>query len=56
MRPGRSIVGSPAEVRDIAAGFEAAGVDEIIVTDATLGTHAEKIEAMDLLMGEVAGR
>lgn len=54
--PGRSLVGTPAQLRDAVAGFEAAGVDEIIVTDAVLGDHAEKIEAMDLLMREVAGR
>ena len=54
--PGRTVVGSPAELRDVVARFEEVGVDEIIVTDATLGEHAEKFEAMDLLMREVAGR
>ena len=54
--PGRSIVGTPAEVRDIVAGFEAVGVDEIIVTDAVMGEGAEKIRTMDLLMNEVASR
>ena len=54
--PGRIVLGSPAELRDIVAEFEEVGVDEIIVSDATLGEHAEKFEAMDLLMQEVAGR
>ena len=54
--PGRSIVGTPAEIRDIVAQYEAIGIDEIVVNDAVLGDHEEKIATMDLLMREVAGR
>lgn len=54
--PGRDIFGTPAEIRDIVAQYEAIGVNEIIVTDATLGEGDEKIATMDLLMREVAGR
>ncbi|MCE2462003.1 MAG: LLM class flavin-dependent oxidoreductase, partial [Pseudomonadales bacterium] len=49
--PGRTIVGSPAELRDVVAEYEEVGVE-----DATLGEHAEKFEAMDLLTQDVAGR
>ena len=54
--PGRAIAGTPAEIRDIVAQYEAVGVNEIIVTDAAFGNYDEKIATMDLLMREVAGR
>ena len=54
--PGRAIAGTPAEMRDIVAQYEAIGVNEIVVTDAVFGERDEKIATMDLLMREVAGR
>ena len=35
--PGRAIAGTPAEIKDIVAQYEAIGVNEIIVTDAVFG-------------------
>ncbi|MGD8833120.1 MAG: LLM class F420-dependent oxidoreductase [Pseudomonadales bacterium] len=51
-----AIIGTPAEVRDIAAEYEAAGVDELIVPDFTLGSKDQKIATMDTFIKEVAGR
>ena len=51
-----AIIGTPAEVREIAAEYEAAGVDELIVPDFTLGPRAQKIATMDTFIKEVASR
>lgn len=50
------IVGSPAEVRDTVAALDAAGVDELIVPDFTLGPMDQKIATLDTFIREVAGR
>jgi len=49
-----TIVGTPAEVRDIVADYVEAGVDELIVPDFTFGPMDRKLASMDLFIGEVA--
>jgi len=51
-----SIIGTPAEVREIVADYEATGVDELIVPDFTLGPRDRKIETLDRFITDVAGR
>ncbi|MEM6986803.1 MAG: EAL domain-containing protein [Pseudomonadota bacterium] len=50
------LIGTPAQIRDIVGVFEAAGVNELIVPDFTLGGGAQKRDTMDQFMAEVAGR
>ena len=50
------IVGSPDEIRGIVSEYEAAGVNELIVPDFTLGNTEQKIATMDRFIHEVAGR
>jgi F420-dependent oxidoreductase-like protein len=54
--PMPSIVGTPAEIKDIVAEYADAGVDELIVPDFTLGDKAQKIATLDRFMHDVAGR
>jgi len=51
-----TIIGSPSEVKDIVAQYEAIGVDELIVPDFTLGTGEQRLATLDQFIGEVAGR
>jgi F420-dependent oxidoreductase-like protein len=51
-----AIIGTPAEVKEIVADYEAAGVDELIVPDFTLGPREQKIATLDTFITEVAGR
>lgn len=51
-----AIVGTPAEVRETVAAYEAAGVNELIVPDFTLGEHEAKLSTLDTFIREVAGR
>lgn len=51
-----AIIGTPAEVRDVVAEYEAIGVDELIVPDFTLGGRKQKIETLDTFIKDVAGR
>ena len=51
-----AIIGTPAEVKEIVANYEAAGVDELIVPDFTLGPKEQKIATLDTFIKEVAGR
>jgi len=51
-----AIIGTPAEVREIVADYEAAGVDELIVPDFTLGPKPQKLATMDTFIRQVAGR
>jgi F420-dependent oxidoreductase-like protein len=51
-----NIIGTPEEVKDVVAAYEAAGVDELIVPDFTLGQGADKIAALDTFITRVAGR
>jgi F420-dependent oxidoreductase-like protein len=48
-----TILGTPAEVVDIVAAYEAAGVDELIIPDFNLRDPAYKRETMDLFMEQV---
>jgi F420-dependent oxidoreductase-like protein len=48
------IAGTPAEVAGILARYQAAGADEIIVPDFTLGPMDRKKDTCDLFMTEVA--
>jgi len=48
------IVGNPAEAADIIARYQAAGADELIVPDFTLGPLERKKDTCDLFMREVA--
>jgi F420-dependent oxidoreductase-like protein len=53
--PGRPVIaGTPAEVTDIVGRYREAGADELIISDATLGSGTRKKETCDLLMTEVA--
>jgi alkanesulfonate monooxygenase SsuD/methylene tetrahydromethanopterin reductase-like flavin-dependent oxidoreductase (luciferase family) len=53
--PGRPvIIGTPGEVADIVAQYQAAGADELIIPDFTLGPIARKKDTCDLFMQEVA--
>jgi F420-dependent oxidoreductase-like protein len=51
-----AIIGTPAEVRDIVAEYEAAGVNGLMVPDFTLGPREQKIATLDTFITEVAGR
>ena len=51
-----TIIGTPAEVRDVVAAYEAAGVDELIVPDFTLGPMPQKLATLDTFITTVAGR
>ena len=51
-----AIIGTPAEVKEIVADYEAAGVDELIVPDFTMGPRDQKIATLDTFITEVAGR
>jgi F420-dependent oxidoreductase-like protein len=48
------IIGTPAEVTEIVGQYEAAGADELIVPDFTLGSAARKRDTCDLFIEEVA--
>ena len=51
-----SIIGTPAEVRDVIAQYEEAGVNEIIVPDFTMGGKPQKLATMDTFISQVGGR
>ena len=51
-----AIIGTPAEVKDIVAQYEAAGVNELIVPDFTLGPREQKLATLDTFISDVAGR
>jgi F420-dependent oxidoreductase-like protein len=48
-----AIVGTPAEVVDIVAAYEEAGVDELIIPDFNMRDPSRKRETMDLFMEHV---
>jgi F420-dependent oxidoreductase-like protein len=50
------LIGTPDEIKDIVAEYEAAGVDELIVPDFTMGGREQKLETMDTFILQVAGR
>lgn len=49
-----SIGGTPAQLLDVVAAYAAAGVDELIVPDFTLGDQAHALEVIDQFAREVA--
>lgn len=51
-----TMIGTPAELRDVVAAYAEAGVDELIIPDFTLGEGDAKRAAMDRFLSEVAGR
>ncbi len=51
-----AIIGTPDEVRATVAEYAAAGVDELIVPDFTLGPMPQKLQALDTFIRRVAGR
>jgi F420-dependent oxidoreductase-like protein len=51
-----AIIGTPDEVKQTVADYEAAGVDELIVPDFTLGPKDQKIATLDTFITHVAGR
>ena len=48
------IAGTAGRVRDVVAAYAEAGVDELIVPDFTLGSGAQKLDALDRFLDEVA--
>jgi F420-dependent oxidoreductase-like protein len=48
------IIGTPAEVTEIVGQYEAAGADELIIPDFTLGSANRKKDTCDLFIEEVA--
>lgn len=54
--PNPAIIGTPEEVRDVVQAYEAAGVDELIVPDFTLGAMDQKLATLDTFITQVAGR
>ena len=51
-----TMIGTPAELRDVVAAYADAGVDELILPDFTLGEGDAKRTAMDRFITEVAKR
>ncbi len=48
------LAGTPARMRDVVAAYAEAGLDELIVPDFGLGSGAQKLEALDRFIDEVA--
>ncbi|MEM8925623.1 MAG: TIGR03560 family F420-dependent LLM class oxidoreductase [Actinomycetota bacterium] len=48
-----SLIGTPEQLVEQMAAFEAMGVDEVIIPDFNLGDEAERIETADRFMAEV---
>ena len=51
-----AIIGTPEEVKEIVAEYEAAGVNELIVPDFTMGSKEQKLATMDTFIQQVVGR
>lgn len=49
-----AVAGPPEHLTEAVANWEAAGVDEVIVPDFTLGTGAKRLDRMDTIMEQVA--
>ena len=54
--PQAANIGTPEEIRDIVAQYQAIGVDELIVPDFTLGPTPQKLATLDRFIHEVARR
>lgn len=50
------LIGTPAEIREQVARYQALGVSELIVPDFTMGSAQQKIATLDRFIHEVAGR
>ncbi len=48
------LAGTVGRLRDVVAAYAEAGLDELIVPDFTLGSGAQKTEALDRFLDEVA--
>jgi alkanesulfonate monooxygenase SsuD/methylene tetrahydromethanopterin reductase-like flavin-dependent oxidoreductase (luciferase family) len=48
------LAGTVERLRDVVAAYAEAGLDELIVPDFTLGSGAQKTDALDRFIGEVA--
>ena len=48
--PRAAVAGIPAQIAEVVAGWQEAGVDELIVPDFTLGTGTARLEALDRLI------
>ena len=49
------IGGSPEQLRETMAEYEEIGLDELIVPDALLGKGADRLKAMDVILGIANG-
>jgi alkanesulfonate monooxygenase SsuD/methylene tetrahydromethanopterin reductase-like flavin-dependent oxidoreductase (luciferase family) len=54
VKPRAAIGGPPERLVEAVAGWAEVGVDEVIVPDFTLGTGSRRLEALDLVIEEVA--
>jgi alkanesulfonate monooxygenase SsuD/methylene tetrahydromethanopterin reductase-like flavin-dependent oxidoreductase (luciferase family) len=52
--PRAVMAGTPERLRDIVAAYAEAGLDELIVPDATLGSGQAKLDVLDTFIDEVA--
>ena len=52
--PRASVAGTPAQIAEAVADWDAIGLDELIVPDFLLGRGAQKLEAMDAIITAVA--
>jgi F420-dependent oxidoreductase-like protein len=48
------LAGTPERLRDVVAAYAEAGLDELIVPDATLGTGQQRLDQLDRFLDEVA--
>jgi alkanesulfonate monooxygenase SsuD/methylene tetrahydromethanopterin reductase-like flavin-dependent oxidoreductase (luciferase family) len=48
------MAGTPARLRDVVSAYAEAGLDELIVPDFTLGSGAQKLDALDTVIDEIA--
>jgi len=54
--PAPVIGGSPEQLVDVIGRYAQAGLDEFVVPDRTLGTGAERLKLMDMLIDQVAAK
>jgi alkanesulfonate monooxygenase SsuD/methylene tetrahydromethanopterin reductase-like flavin-dependent oxidoreductase (luciferase family) len=52
--PRAAVAGTAAQITDVVGGWAVAGVDEVVVPDAPLGSGARRLELLDLLIEQVA--
>ncbi|MGH9018529.1 MAG: hypothetical protein ACRDY1_12335, partial [Acidimicrobiales bacterium] len=49
-----TLLGTPAQMAEQVAAYDAAGVDELVVPDWAMGSTARTIDTLDLFWNEVA--